>query len=91
MQYMFEKASELSNLDTSSWTTDKVTNMQWMFSNCVSLTGLDLSKWNTSMVTSMQALFQNCSRLETIYTSTTFVTDRVTSSNFMFKDTNSLI
>lgn len=62
-----------------------------MFQNCESLTSLDLSSFNTSAVTSMYSMFNNCSSLKTIYASSLFTTDTVSSSGNMFYRNTSLV
>ena len=58
--------------------------MNYMFNGCSNLTTLDLSNFDTSNVTRMEAMFANCSKLETIYASQKFNTDKVEAGLSMF-------
>ena len=90
MGAMFFGCSGLTSLDLSSFNTAKVTEMDYMFNYCSKLTSLDLSSFNTANVTDMYSMFNGCSGLTTIYVSDDFTTDKVSSSNNMFKDCTSL-
>lgn len=65
--------------------------MHSMFQNCESLTSLDLSSFNTAKVTNMNGMFELCSKLKTIYASSLFTTDAVSSSTNMFYGCTSLV
>ena len=91
MGTMFIYCSSLTNLDLSSFDTSKVTSMGSMFYNCTGLTQLDLSSFDTSHVTDMGSMFHNCTKLGTIYVSTWFVVDQVTSSSSMFSNDTKLV
>ena len=70
--------------------TSEVTDMDYMFHNCSSLTFLDLSSFDTQNVSYMGDMFSNCNNLQTIFVSDKFVTNRVTSSPYMFLGCTSL-
>ena len=76
----------LDKLDTAT-----VTNMSGMFAFCSSLTSLDVSSFNTAAVTNMGGMFSNCSKLKTIYASSLFTTNAVSSSDGMFDGCTSLV
>ena len=71
--------------------TVDVTDMNGMFMNCSNLRSLDLSHFNTAKVTKMDGMFYGCSRLTTIYVSSEWSTNAVTSSIFMFTNCTSLV
>lgn len=91
MSYMFSGCSALMSLDLSNFNTSAVTNMSEIFSTCYALTSLDLSNFNTSAVTDMSYMFSDCNELTTIYASTNFVVSQVTSSDYMFYMSTSLV
>ena len=64
MENMFDKCSSLTNLNLSSFNTQKVTKMNFMFCNCSSLINLDLSNFNTPDDTDMHMMFFKCSSLK---------------------------
>ena len=95
MEAMFSKCNNLEELDVNNFDTSNVTNMRHMFWSdsgvAMNLKNLDISNWDTSKVTNMEAMFQNCKNLVTIYASTWFVTNLVTSSNNMFTNDTKLV
>ena len=44
---MFGGCNSLTNIDSSNFNTQNVTNMYFMFEGCNSLTNIDLSNFNT--------------------------------------------
>ncbi|MBP5364687.1 MAG: BspA family leucine-rich repeat surface protein, partial [Bacteroidales bacterium] len=84
MNSMFQGCSGLTELVLSSFNTAKVGYMFYMFDGCSGLTELDLSSFNTANVESMSHMFNGCSKLETIYVSGKWNTDKVTNSEDMF-------
>jgi len=52
---------------------------------------IDVSNFDTSNVTNMYCMFYNCQKLETIYGPEKFVTDKVTSSDYMFSSDSKLV
>lgn len=91
MTDMFSGCQVLTEINLSSFDTSNVTSMDYMFDNCFYLTELDLSSFNTSSVTTMNRMFEVCERLETILTTTAFVTTNVTDSECMFSSCNALV
>ena len=91
MRFMFTGCSKLTSLDVSHFNTKKVTSMRFMFNSCSSLTSLDLSSFNTAAVTDMRRMFYDCYSLKTIYASSLFTTDAVSSSDSMFYNCTSLV
>ena len=53
MQIMFQYCSVITDLDLSSFNTEKVTNMSYMFHGCTSLRKLDIRNFDFTKVTSM--------------------------------------
>lgn len=62
-----------------------IVDMSYMFWNS-KVTSIDLSSFNTSNVVNMSNMFDQCKKIKTIYASNRFVTDNVTSSSGMFRD-----
>ena len=91
MGNMFSNCRQLTSLDVSHFNTSKVISMGGMFSNCRQLTSLDLSSFNTSKVQLMNSMFSNCTNLTTIYASSEWSTDAVTSSSNMFYSCTKLV
>ena len=87
MQSMFESSSA-TTINISNFNTSKITNMSTMFHN-VKATILDLSSFDTRNVTNMNDMF-GMSKIKTIYVGSNFITNKVTSSTNMFKNSNSL-
>ncbi|MBR2712128.1 MAG: BspA family leucine-rich repeat surface protein [Bacilli bacterium] len=78
------------DIDLSNFDTSKVENMSYMFAG-TEIEKLDLSTWDTSSVTNMEKTFLYVRGLTTIYVSDSFVTDNVTNSADMFKNSNDLV
>ena len=91
MRGMFHSCTGLTNLDVSGFNTANVTDMSSMFRNCTWLTNLDVSGFNTANVTNMDYMFYYSSGLETIYASSLFTTNAVSSSSSMFFFCTSLV
>ena len=87
MQSMFESSSA-TTINISNFNTSKITSMSAMFHN-VKATILDLSSFDTRNVTNMNDMF-GMSKIKTIYVGSNFITNKVTSSTNMFKNTTSL-
>ena len=90
MRFMFNGSWATTIKGIEKLNTRNVTNMSGMFGS-TQLTTLDLSNFNTSNVTNMSEMFYSSKKLKTIYTSNSFVTNKVTNSTNMFKDTTDLI
>ena len=88
MSNMF-RGSEATSVNLTSFNTSKVTDMSYMFEN-TNFTTLDLSSFDTSKTTTMNYMF-NSSKVSTIYSSSNFVTDNVTSSSNMFNKATNLV
>ena len=82
--------SQATILDVSGFNTSKVTNMYNMFASSKAVT-LDLSSFDTSNVTNMGYMFNNANNLKTIYVSSKFNIDTVTSSTNMFYNSTLLV
>ena len=83
MSKMFYYCHGLNSLDLSAFNTAKVNNMYRMFYYCFAKT-IDLSSFNTANVENMDEMFAGASLVENIYTSDSFKTDKLTSSEKMF-------
>ena len=77
-------------LDLSSFDTSKVENMSYMFAG-TDIKTLDLSTFDTKNVTNMYRTFLFNVDLTTIYVSDKFVTDNVTNSTEMFKNSPNIV
>ena len=91
MSCMFYECNALTSLDVSSFNTEKVTDMSFLFYGCSSLTNLDVKNFNTSKVSNMNSMFHKCSSLQTIYVGANWSVDNVTTSNYMFTESTSLV
>ena len=89
MYAMFQKCSQLTQLDVSNWNTIQVTNMGTMFRDCSSLTQLDLSNLDTNKVTVMSNMFYNCTQLTQLDVSN-WNTSNVTNMSNMFRTCSKL-
>ena len=89
MSYMFY-VSQATTLDLSNFNTSNVKNMSCMFGNSQA-TILDVSSFDTSNVTDMSSMFDFSYSLTTIYVSSKFKTDKVTSSTNMFRGCTNLV
>lgn len=91
MSSMFWTCRSMTSINLTGFDTSNVTTMEDMFFQCQALTSLDLSSFNTINVTIMKQMFRYCYGLITIYASTDFVVDQVTSSNDMFGSCSALV
>ena len=87
---MFEE-SGLKWVDLSSFNTTNVTNMSSMFNWSVNMLWLDISNFDTRNVVDMNRMFQSNKKLKTIYAWNRFITNKVTSSDYIFYDNTNLI
>ena len=83
MNEMFYDCQNLKSLDLSAFNTAKVNNMYRMFYYCFVKT-IDLSSFNTANVENMNEMFAGASLVVNIYTSDSFKTDKLKSSEKMF-------
>lgn len=91
MSSMFCGCLSLKEIDVSGFNTKNVTNMDGMFERCTSLTSIFVGSFNTSNVTNMGNMFSSCTALKTIYTVEDWNTEKVGSSENMFKECINLI
>ena len=59
MESMFNKCSNINNLDVSNFNTENVINMKAMFQECSKLNNLDVSKFKTDKVTEWKVCLIN--------------------------------
>ncbi len=90
MSYMFDKCSQLTNLDLNNWDTSSVKYMSYMFDKCSQLANLDLSGWDTSSVMNMNNMFQDCSHLTSVGDLSEWNTSSVKYMNAMFQSCSNL-
>ena len=88
-EYLFNKCSDIIEMNLSNFDTSQVTIMNYMFSGCSSLSSLELSNFNTSKVENMKGMFEDCSSLTSIDLSN-FDTSQVTYMDYMFAGCSSL-
>ena len=81
--YMFEKCSDITEIDLSDFDSSRVTNMGYMFYGCSSLSSLNLTNFDTSSVVTMYWMFYGCSSLFSLNLSN-FNTSKVTNMGSMF-------
>ena len=92
MSEMFEGLSNLTELKIQSFNTKKVTNMYRMFywSFMTPANGiLDISNFDTRSLTNGEAMFQYM-KVKTIYASSSFTTNLITSPTSFFMDNDNL-
>ena len=77
-------------LNVKSFNTSKVKDMSGMFESTI-IKELDLSSFDTRNVTNMNKMFYSIPNLKTIYASNKFITNNVTDSSNMFKDSTKLV
>ncbi len=77
-------------LNVKSFNTSKVKDMSGMFESTI-IKELDLSSFDTRNVTNMNKMFYGIPNLKTIYVSNKFITNNVTDSSNMFKDSTKLV
>ena len=63
---MFNKCSNLTELDVSNFDTSKVTSMAWMFNKCSNLTILNLSNFENNKLQNTSGMFNENSKLTNI-------------------------
>jgi surface protein len=86
---MFNKCSDLNNLDVSNFNTENVTAMCGMFNKCSNLTNIDVSKFDTENITDMSFMFNECYNLINLDISN-FNTNKVENINGMFQNCSKL-
>ena len=86
---MFMNFTKLTELDLSSFNTDRVTNMSEMFRGVKELTSLNLSSFNTQNVTNMSGMFYEMSKVTNLNLSS-FNTQNVTDMSRMFQYVGSI-
>ena len=83
MYAMFQKCSQLTQLDVSNWNTSNVTNMSNMFRTCSKLTTIgDVSNWVTDNVKDMNGMFYGSSLTQLNISN--WNTSNVTGMGYMF-------
>jgi len=87
---LFNKMSNLVNVDSSNLDTSRTEDMTAMFQKCISLKTLDVSDWDTSNVTNMTGTFVNCNAIESIVGLENWDTSNVTNMYRMFDQCNKL-
>ena len=90
MRWMFANCVDIGSIDVSHFDTRKVTDMEMMF-YCFGGRSLDLSSFNTANVENMRNMFNVCPYLQTIYVSSEWSTEKVTTSAYMFERSNNLV
>ena len=73
MAAMFFGCSNLTNVDLSSFNTQKVANMWSMFGECSNLKNIDLSSFKIQNDTNMLNMFDECFNLKEIKIKKNFV------------------
>lgn len=71
--------------------TSKARDFNYMFYDCQKLQSLDLSRFNTSAATLMTYMFYNCNNLKKVYLGEEFSTEKVTSNENMFYNSDPAI
>lgn len=66
IEYMFQSASRLKEVDLSGFNTENVSKMGYMFYMCERLQSVDLSNFDFSKVTNLSYMFGSCLQLTNI-------------------------
>ena len=94
MDSMFSYLSNITDLNLSTFNTQRVTNMNGMFYNLEKVKTLDLSTFDTSRVMNVTEMFALMDyapdNLEKIYVSDSFSTENLTSSTTVFRNRKKL-
>ena len=85
LEYLFEKNTNLININVSNWDTSNITSLSHAFNGMTNLKSLELSEWDVSNVTSFYALFADLTNLEIIDLSK-WNTSSVTDMAWMFSN-----
>ena len=87
---MFYGASDITEIDFSSFDSFGVTSMKNMFKECTNLISIKFGNFRTSSVVTMESLFRDCKKIEYIDLSN-FVTTSLTNMLEVFSHCESLI
>lgn len=66
LNYLFEKNTNLININVSNWDTSNITSLRGAFAEIPNLEGVDFAEWDVSHVTDFYAMFDACKKLKTI-------------------------
>ena len=66
LNYLFEKNTNLININVSNWDTSNITSLRFTFGGMKNLKSLELSEWDVSKVTNFYALFSDLPNLKII-------------------------
>ena len=86
---MFERMTNLLEVDFSNFDSSSAVHMTQMFLNCTKLTSINFANFRTSLVEDMHLTFGDCQSLEELDLSS-FDTSKVTTMYFMFAGCNKL-
>lgn len=86
---MFDRCTNLIDLNIGNLNTDSATQMYSMFYGCTKLKNIDLSNFNTENVSSFSKMFMECKDLEYLNVSS-FNTSNATKMDNMFSQCESL-
>lgn len=64
--YMFYKCQNITNIDLSSFSSERLSKMQYMFYECTNLMNVDFSYFNTVNVNNMEFMFYGCKNLRNL-------------------------
>ena len=87
---LFLDMSHLETADLSALDVSGCTSFRSMFDGCTSLKVLDLSSWDIRNARNMERMFFLCSSLEKIITGPQWIPHKVTDTDSMFADCESL-
>ena len=66
LNYLFEKNTNLININVSNWDTSNITSLRGAFASIPNLESVDFADWDVSHVTTFYAMFDGCKKLKTI-------------------------
>lgn len=66
LNYLFEKNTNLININVSNWDTSNITSLRGAFAGILNLESVDFAEWDVSHVTDFYAMFDACKKIENI-------------------------
>ena len=87
LNYLFEKNTNLININVSNWDTSNITSLRGAFASIPNLESVDFADWDVSHVTDFYAMFDGSRKIENIDVSK-WNTSSAINMAWMFNGTN---
>lgn len=87
LNYLFEKNTNLININVSNWDTSNITSLRGAFAQISNLKSVDFANWEVNHVTDFFAMFDACKKIENIDVSK-WDTSSATNMGWMFNGNN---